>query len=221
MLTASFSGKPPAVVRNVSATTGLNSVSVLYDALCLKEKGLSKKAFELAYKGYRKLLSKGKLSNTRYLTICDMGQSSRKKRLYVIDMVNNVLTINTWVAHGRNSGVEYATRFSNKMSSKQSSLGFYITMSTYNGQHGLSLRVKGLEPGFNDKAIVRGLVVHGADYIGDGQYEQHTIMGRSYGCPAVPRSESLQLINTIKEGTCLFIYHPTTTYLRRSKILNG
>ena len=107
-----------------------------------RKKGLSKKAFELAYKGYRFLVAKGKLSNTRYLTICDMGQSSRRKRLYVIDMVANQLALNTWVAHGRNSGVEYATRFSNKMSSRQSSLGFYITMNTYNGNHGLSLRMK-------------------------------------------------------------------------------
>ncbi|MBL7742288.1 MAG: murein L,D-transpeptidase catalytic domain family protein [Chitinophagaceae bacterium] len=189
--------------------------SLLYDLMELDTKGLSKEAFDYAYKGYQQLLEKGTISRSEYLTICDLSQSSKKRRLYLIDIANSKVVLNTYVAHGRNSGGEYARRFSNKTSSHQSSLGFYITRNTYSGEHGLSLRLEGLEPGFNDKAYRRAIVVHGASYIGEGS------AGRSYGCPAVPAKESKTLINTIKNGTCLFIYHPQVNYLKGSKILNG
>lgn len=181
----------------------------------LQEKGLSEQAFEYAYKGYEYLLRRNLINAEAYLTICDFSQSSRQKRLYLIDIADAQLILNTYVAHGRNSGGEYATRFSNRAASRQSSLGFYITRNTYRGEHGLSLRVTGLEPGFNDRAYQRAIVVHGADYIGDGS------TGRSYGCPAVPLRESKTIINTIKDGSCLFIYHPQKKYLQGSKILNG
>ena len=177
--------------------------------------GLSAKAFEYACKGYYKLQRKNRLSKDAYLVICDFSQSASSKRFYLIDMAGSRLIENTYVAHGRNSGGTYATRFSNRPESRQSSLGFYITNNTYFGEHGLSLRIAGLEPGFNDKAIRRNIVVHGADYIGSGA------MGRSYGCPALPKEESAQIIQTIKNGSCIFIYHPSKKYLSGSKILNG
>jgi hypothetical protein len=188
--------------------------SLLYHQLDLKEKGLSEEAFDYAYKGYRRLLEKKKIDQPGFLTICDLSQSAKQKRLYIIDLANDKIIMNTYVAHGHNSGGEYARRFSNKLSSKQTSLGFYITKNTYRGENGLSLRMEGLEPGFNDKAYRRAIVLHGADYIGDGS------TGRSYGCPAVPKKESKTIINTIKNGTCLFIYHPEKKYLQSSKILN-
>jgi hypothetical protein len=194
--------------------------SYLYSTLHLKELGLSEKAFNAAFKGYSYLLRKRKLANTRYLTICDLSQSSRKKRFYIIDMEDQVVINNTWVAHGKNTGNEYATRFSNKLSSKQTSLGFYITRQTYVGENGFSLRMDGIEAGYNDKAYRRAIVVHGADYIGADQLQDFR-MGRSFGCPAIPKTESREVINMIKDGSCLFIYHPTATYLKRSKILNG
>ena len=219
LLISSFTSIPVAnsklLPAPLSYTTTENAVSALYASLGLKELGLSEKIFTLAHKGYQKLLAKGVITEPAYLTICDLSQSSRNKRLYLIDMVNKEVIMNTWVAHGKKSGMEYAQRFSNRVSSQQSSLGFYITKTTYQGEHGLSLRVHGMEPGFNDKAYRRGIVVHGARYIGETKW------GRSFGCPAVPASESKELINTIKEGTCLFIYHPTKTYLKGSKILNG
>ncbi|MDP4262744.1 MAG: murein L,D-transpeptidase catalytic domain family protein [Bacteroidota bacterium] len=189
--------------------------SFLYEQIGLAEKGLSEAAFEYAYKGYEYLLKKNLISEGAYLTICDFSQSSKQKRFYLIDIVNNKILMNTYVAHGRNSGGEYATRFSNKPCSRESSLGFYITKNIYRGEHGLSLRVEGLEPGFNDRAYKRAIVIHGADYIGDGS------TGRSYGCPAVPLKESKTIINTIKDGSCLFIYHPLKKYLQSSKILNS
>jgi hypothetical protein len=202
------------------AKDSASTITGLYETLHLAEKGLSKKAFEYACKGYRKLVNK-KMISERYLVICDMSQSSRHKRLYLLDMVDNKVELNTYVAHGRNSGNEFATRFSNKPSSLQSSLGFYITGNTYNGQHGLSLRIQGVEPGFNDKAMQRAIVIHGADYLGENWLQNSNYMGRSYGCPAVPQQESSLIINTIKEGNCLFIYHPSVKYLKGSKILNG
>ena len=193
----------------------------LYKTLRLDERGLSRKAFEYACKGYRRLLKKRIISKQAYLAICDFSQSSNNKRLYLVDMMNNEVVLNTYVAHGRNSGGEFATRFSNKPRSNQSSLGFYVTQNIYYGEHGLSLRVKGLETGYNDKAGKRNIVVHGADYIGDDWLEQNNYMGRSYGCPAIPGEESDYLINTIKNGSCIFIYHPSKKYLEGSKILNG
>lgn len=205
--------------------TGHNSTAAaggeVYAASNLHEYGLSEEAFNYAWKGYQKLLEENKLSRTGYLTICDFSQSSRQKRLYIIDVVNRQLITNTYVAHGKNSGGEYATRFSNKPESLQSSLGFYITAQTYIGEHGLSLRVNGVDPGYNDKALARTIVIHGAAYVDAARVKAGMYMGRSWGCPAVPQKESGTIITTIKNGTCLFIYHPGKAYLLGSKILNG
>jgi hypothetical protein len=207
-------GNEPATIIDANpACLFSNNADQLYESLDLEQKGLSKQAFELAYKGYTRLLKK-KMIQPGFLTICDFSQSSRQKRLYLIDIETNEVLLTTYVAHGRNSGGEYATRFSNRPESRQSSLGFYVTEGTYQGDNGLSLRMQGIEPGFNDKAFRRGIVVHGAQYIGDGS------IGRSFGCPAVPKNECGLIINTIKEGTCLFIYHPQKKYLHSSKILN-
>ena len=224
VLLASFTKKPVITAADSPVYTVhpvTNASITLYNELELEKAGLSQQAFEAAYKGYVKLVDNDKINNTAYLTICDFSQSSKKKRLYVIDIADKKIVMNTYVAHGRNSGMEFATKFSNKPESLQSSLGFYTTKNTYYGEHGLSLRVAGLEPGFNDKAFDRAIVVHGADYIGAGRLRNSSYMGRSYGCPAVPANESASLINTIKNGTCLFIYHPTKNYLQGSKILNG
>lgn len=195
---------------------------LIYDSLGLEKSGLKKDVFSFAYKGYKNLLKKGLLNKEGILTICDFSQSSKKKRLYLIDLNEYKLLLNTYVAHGRNSGGEYANKFSNKPESLQSSLGFYKTQKTYFGSHGLALTLSGLEKGFNDKAERRKIVVHGSNYIDSrrllfsGGY-----MGRSFGCPAIPKNNVEELINTIKNGSCLFIYHPTKNYLTGSKILNG
>jgi len=195
-------------------------VEMIYDSLQLKKKGLKMDAFKYAYTGYKKLLDEGEINKEGLITICDLSQSSRRKRLYVIDLNEYKVLLNTYVAHGRNSGGEYAKKFSNKPESLQSSLGFYKTKTTYYGGHGLALTISGLEPGFNDKAERRKIVVHGSEYIGDNYRRWGKYMGRSFGCPAVPMKQSKLLINTIKNGSCLFIYHPTKNYLTTSKILN-
>lgn len=209
-----------------SAKTDANSMlkattTFLYDSLQLNKMGLSYDALQYAYKGYQYLLNKHALgSNTNVLTVVDFSQSSHNKRMYIIDVKNFKVLLNTYVAHGRNSGLDYAENFSNKPESLQSSLGFYVTKDTYNGKHGLSLRLDGQEPGYNDKAEERAVVVHGAEYIGD-QRLGAAYMGRSFGCPAVPQALASTVINYIKNGSCLFIYHPSKNYLHGSSILNG
>lgn len=204
------------------STFGIDDAAAeLYTTINLQELGLSKEAFDYAWRGYQYLLAKNKISRSNYLTVCDFSQSSKQKRLYIIDVVNNKLITHTYVAHGKNSGGEYATSFSNQPESLQSSLGFYITSNTYIGEHGLSLRINGVDPGYNDKALERSIVIHGAAYVDGARVKAGMYMGRSWGCPAVPEKESTNIITTIKNGTCLFIYYPSKSYLLRSKILNG
>ena len=196
----------------------INDSKVIYDTLQLATFGLSEKAFDYAYKGYQRLVKKQRLANPGILAICDFSQPSNKKRLYVLDLANNKVLLTSYVAHGRGSGAEYAMRFSNRSRSHQSSLGFYTTSSTYFGEHGLSLRLQGLEPGFNNLAMKRNIVIHGAAYISDDYLNTNKCMGRSYGCPAVPETECAEIIDLIKNGSCFFIYHPTKKYLQTSKI---
>lgn len=195
------------------------AAGALYERLGLAKLGLSRQALQYAYKGYAQLAASGAVRNNT-LTVVDFSQSSRKKRMYIIDMDREQVVLNTYVAHGKNSGLDYATRFSNKLSSLKSSLGFYITKSAYVGEHGLSLRLDGQERGYNDKAMERAVVVHGANYIGEGR-KRSAYMGRSFGCPAVPAPQAKRVINLIKEGSVLFVYHPSNGYLHGSKLLNG
>ena len=199
----------------------ISDSKVMYDTLQLAAIGLSEKAFDYAYKGYQRLVKKQRLANPGILAICDFSQPSNKKRLYVLDLANNKVLLTSYVAHGRGSGAEYAMRFSNRSRSHQSSLGFYTTSSIYYGEHGLSLRLQGLEPGFNNLAMKRNIVVHGATYISDDYLNTNKYMGRSYGCPAVPENECAEIIDLIKNGSCFFIYHPTKKYIQSSKILKG
>lgn len=186
----------------------------------LSAAGLSKEAFNYAMKGYNYLEQQHAILKRNILTIVDFSKPSVEKRLFVIDMNEGKLLFNTLVAHGRNSGYEYATKFSNIAESNQSSLGFYVTLDTYNGGNGYSLRLKGCEQGFNDKAYNRSIVVHGADYVSESFIHDRGFLGRSYGCPAVPKEFSKEIIDVIKNGSCLFLYNPEKKYLSRSKILN-
>ena len=210
----------PAVAANSAEAIEAESNS-MYEEMDLRSAGLTKTAFTLAYRGYKNLVNRGIVSHDNIITVADFSQSSRKKRLYIIDVENKDVIMQTYVAHGRNSGKEFAKSFSNKISSLKSSLGFYITKGTYFGEHGLSLRIEGVDRGFNDNAFRRAVVVHGADYLGDSFVQRNPFSGRSWGCPAVPAKQSKEIINTIKGGSVMFIYHPSTQYLKKSRILNG
>ncbi len=221
-------GKTADATENVKVETSTvnNNASVeaisnkLYDSLELDELGLSKEAMTYAYKGQQVLASQGALDKENILTVVDFSQPSSQKRMYIIDVKNFKLLMNTYVAHGKNSGLQFAEKFSNKVESLQSSLGFYVTTKTYFGKHGLSLRLSGKDKGFNDNAERRAVVVHGAPYIGENRADA-AYMGRSFGCPAVPQSQSSKVINLIKDGSALFVYHPSKSYLHGSTILNG
>lgn len=175
-------------------------------------------SFSNAIIGYEKLKQQGKIKNET-LTIIDFSLSSTEKRLWVLDMNKNKVLFNTVVAHGRNTGLEYATRFSNTNNSNQSSLGFYITDATYYGKNGLSLFLDGQEPGINDNARKRYVVFHGAKYANPDFVKRNGRLGRSLGCPAVPTAVNSAIINKIKHKSCLFIYHPSQKYIQKSALL--
>ncbi|MEO6730485.1 MAG: murein L,D-transpeptidase catalytic domain family protein [Ferruginibacter sp.] len=192
-----------------------------YNLWQLGNAGLSEAAFKYAMKGFEYLKKTNCISKKNIVSIIDFSQPSTHKRLYVIDMTSGKILFNTWVAHGRNSGNEYANQFSNSPESHQSSLGFYTTMDTYIGANGYSLRLKGCEKGINDKAYERAIVIHGADYVSDGFINNRGVLGRSYGCPALPAELNKKIIDLIKNGSCIFLYHPTKKYCSKSKILNS
>lgn len=205
-------------VRTDSSAVAKPLSDVLYDSLQLQTVGLSRQTLDLALRGYEKLDSAGKVNNP-VLTIVDFSQHSRKKRMYILDMKEHKLLWNTFVSHGKNSGVDMARNFSNRINSEQSSLGFYVTKATYFGKHGLSLRLSGQEDRFNDNAEARGIVVHGAAYVNAARVNSD-YMGRSQGCPAVPDNEYKDVINIIKDGSVMFVYHPSENYLQSSDLLN-
>ncbi len=200
---------------------GMDDRRDLFDVLQLSEMGLSQEVFQFALKGYRKLEIDGKLRNSGILTIVDFSQSSKNKRLYVIDLLHKVILFNTYVAHGRNTGDEFAKHFSNISGSYKSSLGFYITKGEILGPSvGLSLILDGVEKGFNDNALKREIIIHGADYATENFIRKTGRLGRSFGCPSLPPDLIKPVVTTIKEGTCLFIYQADQHYISHSRLLN-
>lgn len=169
--------------------------------------------------GYLNLLSKKKLSSKGVLTLIDFSLPSIQKRMWVFDLVNKKLLFHELVAHGKNSGDNMATAFSNTPESLQSSLGFYVTANSYIGKYGLSLRLAGQEKGFNDKAMERAIVLHGADYVNTSITKSMGRLGRSFGCPAVRREISQEVVTALADRTCMFIYHPSQNYLTTSALL--
>lgn len=192
-----------------------------YAFVNLANTGLARDVFDLAMKGMKKLDTNHKLQNPNIITIADYSQSSNKKRLYVIDLKNNKLLFNTYVAHGRNTGTEFAKSFSNMEGSLKSSIGFYITENQIVGSHtGFALTIKGVEKGFNDNAAKRQIIIHSAEYATENFIKKNGRLGRSHGCPVLPPDINKPIIETIKDGTCLFIYNPIDSYICKSSLLN-
>lgn len=198
----------------------ISQASLIYGSMNLENAGLDEKAFEYAWRGYHNLLKKGLIRKRSVLSICDFSQSSRTKRMYVIDVRHKKLLYRTYVAHGQNSGDEFATTFSNEPDSYKSSLGFYVTQRTYIGHNGLSLKLSGVDSGFNDMALKRQIVLHGSAYVSDRYMQDYGTLGTSLGCPALPAAISGKIIRTVKDGSVLFIYHPTQQYLSHSTVIN-
>jgi hypothetical protein len=205
---------PFATIRGNNALQK-QEIERLYDTLHLQDK-VCYQAFLQAVTGYNKINVKKQI-----LTIIDFSKASTEERMYVIDMENKEILFRSHVAHGKNSGANYATSFSNKQGSNQSSLGFFLTEQTYQGKNGLSLVLNGLEKGINDNAKVRAVVIHGADYCNPQSAKSLGRLGRSFGCPALPRTLTQPIIETIKNGSLLYIYSEShnEAYLKESSIL--
>jgi L,D-transpeptidase catalytic domain len=226
--------KTAGSARSTVDTTSVNVVEIsgafassffarslsVYDSLHLETEGLSKEVFEMAIRGMERLLQAGVTQKDNVIAIADFNQPSTNKRLYIIDLNTYELKFRTWVAHGRNSGQGMAERFSNRVSSNQSSPGFYVTGKTYQGKHGYSLRLEGVERGINDNAGKRAIVMHGADYVNPKVISQLGFIGRSQGCPAIPMNLHRPVIDQLKDGACLFIYSPAANYVKRSSLIS-
>lgn len=193
-------------------------INNLYVDLHLKEAGLSLSVFEKAVTGFYNLKQSGRISSKPILSIADFDQLSTQKRLYIIDLDKKELLLNTWVAHGQNSGGNEATNFSNMNNSFSSSLGFYVTGEVYRGIHGKSLKLDGMDEGYNSNARDRSIVVHGAPYVSSGTIKALGRLGRSQGCPAVAPDVADKVIKTIEDKTVLFINKSVESY--QSKYLN-
>lgn len=170
---------------------------------------ISETVFYEAASGMQSLLEKGIITNDSILAIADFSKPSNEKRLFIINICTQEIIFETLVAHGKNSGIGTTNFVSNKANSNMSSAGFFKTANMYNGKHGTSLKLEGLDKGVNDNALARGIVVHGADYVNESLAKSRGWIGRSLGCPAVPTKDIKKVIQLLPTGTCLFIYHPS------------
>jgi hypothetical protein len=215
VLLMSFSSAPkntnPVVCKPKVETNSVSRNVLLYHELNANSFELpSFEVFNTALNGFYYLKNKGVIQKN-ILTLVDFSLSSNTKRLWVIDLDKETVLFQTLVAHGRNTGEEFATTFSNNAESFKSSIGFYATGEIYNGKHGLSLKLDGLEKGLNDKARERAVVIHGANYVSESFIKQNKRLGRSQGCPAIPVEINEKIITVIQDKSCLFIYHPSAT----------
>lgn len=197
-------------------------IKFVYEKIKFPKHGkLSYDAFKAGYYGYLNLIESGKITRDALLTICDFTMSSNNKRMWVIDVKSKKVVFHTLVAHGQGTGEEFATRFSNIHESHQSSLGFYVTAETYSGNNGYSLKLHGIDGIYNNNAYDRAIVIHGADYVSEEFAKANQRLGRSHGCPALSNEVAPKVIDKIKNGHCLFIYHTSQNYLKNSYWLSS
>lgn len=210
--------KKTEAVNVIKITSEINEEEV-YSNLNSNHFSMPKlESFTEALKGFYLLKEKGVVKKN-ILTLIDFSLSSNAKRLWVIDLTTNTILYNSLVAHGRNTGDEFASSFSNSAQSFKSSLGFYATGEIYTGKHGKSLKLDGLEKGINSNARARAVVIHGADYVSNTFIQNNKRLGRSLGCPAIPMELTNEIIQTIKDKSCLFVYYPSEAYKVASKLV--
>jgi hypothetical protein len=193
--------------KAVKVASAFNTyVAGVYQAANLSTTGLNIDVFQKAVTGYFNLKQNNKLAKkSSVITVIDFNKPSSEKRMWIVDLDKKQLLLNTWVAHGRGSGELMATQFSNRNSSNQSSLGFYVTNEIYYGKHGRSLKLDGMDNGFNDNARSRAVVLHAANYVCEKTIEATGRLGRSQGCPAVSPDVSNKIIDLIKGKNMIFI----------------
>jgi hypothetical protein len=204
--------------NNANGTSETSSNSrLIYNQI--GNNSLSFEAFDIALRGYWELRDSLRLKDN-IISVVDFSQPSNQKRFYIINTHTKKVLYQDYVAHGKNTGVLEAKKFSNTANSNQSSLGFFKTGETYHGKNGFSLKLDGLEKGINDLARKRGIVIHSAYYAEESFIKKYGRLGRSFGCPTLPSENYNEIIELIKDGTLLFIYSPEESYLQSSKLLN-
>jgi hypothetical protein len=177
--------------------------------------------FDLAMNAASCAVKSGAVGQPRTLTVIDYSLPSTEKRMWVYDLNSRELLYEELVAHGQGTGANVATKFSNLPDSHQTSLGLFVTDETYVGRNGYSLRLDGLDKGWNDRARDRAIVMHGAAYVSPQFVKANGRLGRSHGCPAVSDAVARQLIDRVKGGGLVFAYYPDAKFLKTSKYLGG
>jgi hypothetical protein len=216
----------------VSAFVGSASLRALLVAVVMMSFPLSARAatntaarrinsdvLELAFSAASCAVKAGDVQSPSTLTVIDYSKPSTEKRLWVLDMRTREILYEELVAHGMGTGDNVATSFSNTADSHKSSLGLFVTEGTYVGKNGYSLRLDGLDQGFNDRARERAIVMHGAPYVSASFAEAQGRLGRSWGCPALREDVARQLIDKVKGGNLLFAYYPDANWLKTSQYL--
>ena len=191
-----------------------------FDRAAAIRAGVSADIVDLAMDAVTCGVASGDLAAPPTLTVIDYSLPSARPRLWVFDLPSGRLLFKELVAHGRNSGVAVATRFSDQAGSHQSSLGLFRAADTYAGQNGYSLRLDGLEPGFNGRARERAIVMHGAKYVDANIASTTGRVGRSWGCPALREAVARKLIDTVRDGGVIFSYYPDPAWLASSRFLH-
>jgi hypothetical protein len=197
-----------------------DSVSTLYTSIGLDKLGMNYDVFRYGMIGFYTLKQDGKISDRNLVSFIDFTKPSTEKRFYTVDLDSRTVKFHSLVSHGRNTGENMATAFSNKQHSNQSSLGFYITGETYVGSKGYSMRLDGADGIYNSNMRNRAVVMHDADYVSENWIKKYGRLGRSQGCPALPKGISRQVIDTIKDKTVIFAYYNDAQYLKSSAHLN-
>jgi hypothetical protein len=217
------SARPLAIVNELFPDQFVfeDSVQALYHAIKLEEYNLSYHVFRYAMTGYFNLRQQGKLSNKKLISIIDFTKKSSLKRFYTIDLEALAVKFFTYVSHGKNTGEDEAKSFSNVVHSNQSSIGFYVTGETYVGSKGYSLRLDGMEKGYNDRIRERAVVIHNAEYVSEKWIRQYGRLGRSQGCPALPVELGRKIIDVVKNKTVIFAYATDDQYLGSSPMLDA
>ncbi len=218
------SAPPPLQAKSIEPPTTLSQRHQPADiaaTLLGQAPGLTADALRLALKATENAAREGLVTRMDLLTVIDYSLPSTQPRLFVFDLAQKKLLYRELVAHGVNSGDNLTTRFSNQIDSRATSLGLFVTAGTYFGSNGYSLRLRGLEQGFNDQALVRAIVMHGAPYVNDSITKTMGRLGRSWGCPALPAKVSKKIIDHVKGGSPIFAYYPDPDWLRTSRFLKS
>lgn len=208
-----------APVAPAAVAPAVNALETTLERLSASAPSLSRDVLRLALQARDRATANGLAKKSELLTVIDYSLPSTTKRLWVFDVLSGDVLFNELVAHGKNTGDNFARRFSNKDGSLQTSIGLFRTVGTYYGGNGYSLKLDGLEPGFNDKAQRRAVVMHGAPYVSEEFANQHGRIGRSWGCPALSQKVAPKVIDTIKGGSLLFSYYPDQDWLSSSRFV--